>query len=350
MGDVDEAFRQNIFSIFQDHQGYLWFGTGDGIIRYDGIQIKKYSHDPTDSTTIGKGIVVSFYEDPDGYIWVLANALYSFNPESETFKVHLEGYTKRVNEMPGSSLCGSEEFIWIPTLGHGLIRFNRITHNLVQFKHDPLNQNSITSDTINIHMMDHSGKIWIGTKEKEIDILNPQSGDVKHYYLNHPPNQHGMITNIFEDSHKNIWISESSKIYLYTPSVPNTFKTYFLNWPNRWFNGDFFKTMVETKDNTILISSQTMGVHALNTETGIRPLYQNGLNQKFGLSSNKILAMYLDIESTLWISTDNGLFKLNHSNSKMHHYQEISGNPKGLSGNHISCIYQAQDNSFLDWY
>ncbi|MBP7408345.1 MAG: hypothetical protein KA941_06255, partial [Flavobacteriales bacterium] len=56
--------------ITQDHHGFMWFATKDGLNRYDGYSFKVFRHDPLDSTSLNNSFVVSLHEDREGRLWV----------------------------------------------------------------------------------------------------------------------------------------------------------------------------------------------------------------------------------------------------------------------------------------
>jgi ligand-binding sensor domain-containing protein len=60
----------SVLSILQDRQGFLWFGTEDGLFRYDGYVMTVYKHDPLDSTSLGNNNVFALLEDRSGTLWI----------------------------------------------------------------------------------------------------------------------------------------------------------------------------------------------------------------------------------------------------------------------------------------
>jgi len=82
--------HNRVMCILQDSRGFMWFGTKDGLARYDGYSFKVYKHDPADSTTISNNIIWAILEDQSSTLWVgTSNGLNEFVRASETFKRYL---------------------------------------------------------------------------------------------------------------------------------------------------------------------------------------------------------------------------------------------------------------------
>ncbi len=72
----------SIFAIIQDHHGFLWFGTQDGVNRYDGYGFTIFKYDPYNPEALSDNFVTAVYEDRSGTIWIGTHAggLNKFNP------------------------------------------------------------------------------------------------------------------------------------------------------------------------------------------------------------------------------------------------------------------------------
>jgi ligand-binding sensor domain-containing protein len=67
----ENTLSQNyITCIYQDHRGYLWIGTFNGLNRYDGHKFEHYLHNPKDSLSLINNSINTIYEDKNGNLWI----------------------------------------------------------------------------------------------------------------------------------------------------------------------------------------------------------------------------------------------------------------------------------------
>jgi len=80
--DINNGLSQNtVHAILQDKQGFMWFGTKDGLDRYDGISFRTFMKE---SGTLGNNFITSLYEDNLGQIWIGTDVgLYVYCPQME---------------------------------------------------------------------------------------------------------------------------------------------------------------------------------------------------------------------------------------------------------------------------
>ena len=84
---VEEGLSSDIVTaILQDSKGYIWFGTFDGLNKYDGYTFTKYKFDPLDSNSISQNLIYTIFEDKFSAIWVSSfEGLCKFDPATEKF-------------------------------------------------------------------------------------------------------------------------------------------------------------------------------------------------------------------------------------------------------------------------
>jgi ligand-binding sensor domain-containing protein len=127
----------SVYDIAQDRDGYLWFGTQGGLVKYDGLEMTVYTPDPNNPNSLSDAAVVSVHESRDGMLWLatLAGGLNKFDPNLTTFTRYRHNPADSTslssdNFIVGSNIYENEQGqLWLGTRGGGLNRFDRKAGN-----------------------------------------------------------------------------------------------------------------------------------------------------------------------------------------------------------------------------
>ena len=182
---VDDGLSQStVFATLQDSRGYMWFGTIDGLNKFDGYDFTIYSNNPNDSTTISDNVITCIFEDSKNQIWVgtVNGYLNKFNRNTETFnRYFIKDYLKTELSPPGSyydyplafsrnmnisvtSIAEDQHgYLWISTWGNGILRFDLKNMNADHIYHSQDNPNSVSSN--------RTTKILVDRKELPSEIV-----------------------------------------------------------------------------------------------------------------------------------------------------------------------------------
>ncbi|MFO7447133.1 MAG: two-component regulator propeller domain-containing protein, partial [Ignavibacteriaceae bacterium] len=268
-----------IFAVLQDYKGFMWFGTKDGLNRFDGYSFKVYRNNPLDSASISDSYIMSLFEDKDSNLW-------------------------------------------IGTAGGGLNKFNRETETFTRYPntiHDPVTKSYFH---INALYRDDYGKIWIGTNGQGLHIFDPLSGTIQRLLndssgITDTPVQR--IYKIYKDLEDRLWLATVEGGLILAENIHGRFK---------------FKSFVPEKTRP--------GLEGININTLIQPRFNNdgslwiGTNQglmKFDPISGKFTdynseagnnskVTIRQIEETndgnLWISCYDKLIKYNPAAGKFY--------------------------------
>ncbi len=78
---INDGISQSVVKcVLQDSEGFIWFGTQDGLNKFDGYTFEKFIHNPFDTNTISNNWIYSIVEDKNGFIWVSTrNGLNQYN-------------------------------------------------------------------------------------------------------------------------------------------------------------------------------------------------------------------------------------------------------------------------------
>jgi ligand-binding sensor domain-containing protein len=229
---VEDGLSNNkVNTIIQDKTGFLWFGTDDGLNRYDGYNIKVYRHNNSDSNSISDNSIWSLLEDDSEYIWVgtKEGVLNRFDPRKEVF-------TKWEFKTPISGGDGianlyedRKKNIWIATRRSGVYKLNPQTKEILFWNRDTLNPSSLSHHSVRAIVEDNFGNILIGTYFgfNKINPEAPDKGFEKFFYKSGNPNSlsDSQIYNLSASSTDSniIWIGTPRGLTQYN-SRNNSFK------------------------------------------------------------------------------------------------------------------------------
>jgi PAS domain S-box-containing protein len=164
---IGDGFSDNsVRQIFQDNKGFLWFGTLNGLNRYDGNNIKIYKTEPGNPYSLSYSRIAQVMEDSCGYIWLSTfnNEIQRFDPRSEKFvnlNQLIEGYDR--TDMNDWIIETSSGTLWVIMRFGGLVRF-REKSGSEDFTIDVIDtSNFLPGNNVNFVIKDHQGFIWIGT-------------------------------------------------------------------------------------------------------------------------------------------------------------------------------------------
>ncbi|MEM7513279.1 MAG: two-component regulator propeller domain-containing protein, partial [Bacteroidota bacterium] len=334
----------NINCIIQDHQGYIWIATTNGLCRYDGSNFKTYLHDPTDPSTISANAVRALFIDHKGIIWIgtTGGGLNSIDPQTDVIS-----HYKHDNHNPHSLshnevLCvfeDSKQRLWVGTEG-GINLFNRKNQTFTSFTHDKDDSTSLGADAVLSIVEDKNQNIWIGTWAGGLNLMNFHDvGNGKEAIsftrFQHDPNDPYSISSnnvwkVFEDNVGRIWLATfESGLNQWMPSRSNDPASGKLDYRAFKYKtseqpADFHTLSIidiEQDENDVIWLGTVQGIVYFNP--GNVPLYYEDLSNLkeeisfksyrpsntsiFDLPSDLIKDIYMGSDHIIWVSTNVGV-------------------------------------------
>jgi ligand-binding sensor domain-containing protein len=122
----DGLSNSAVISIFKDKRGYMWFGTWDGLNRYDGKNIKTFYPDLFDENAISNNIIRNMIEDVHGKMWIVTEqGINQYSYDRENFSSWFIGHPElSFREHSIKARIGYDGNVWVSAYGVGLFRFS----------------------------------------------------------------------------------------------------------------------------------------------------------------------------------------------------------------------------------
>jgi len=390
----DGLSQTTVRCILQDSKGFMWFGTQDGLNRFDGHQVTVFAPAPDVPTSLSNNDIHSLMEDRAGNIWIgTAAGLDVFDRCSETFSSY-QYNPDNPNSLSGHPVTAIHEdqegTLWIGTAGFGLNSFNRADGTFVRHRNDAENRHSLSNDIINVIFEDRSQRLWIGTGDG-LNELERHTGRFVQYH--HGSDQHEYsgdhtIADIVQDRSGTLWIgtagglhaldSETSRFFDCDngPEVPegiirgNVTSVLEDRFGVLWvgIDSDGLYTLDKSRERFRRFAHEPFNAASI-ADNRVISLYEDRAgvlwagtysrgvdrydryNAKFtprhsrpdlaGDISDYVRGFLIDREGILWIATDgSGVTRHDHRTGAVTHFQHEPNNPQSLSNNRAFSLYE----------
>ncbi len=297
--------NSTIESIWQDHQGFMWFGTRDGLNRYDGYQTTVYRFEPKDSTSISDNYITCIYEDRHQTLWIgTLNGLNTFDAAKHHFirYKHLKGNAKTIPHNQVTSISEDQQGrLWIGTFGGGISQFLRTEKSFISIQ-QAAGRPGLSDNRVNAIYTDTKGDIWIGT-EKGLDLFRGKTGAFTFYKT---PTNSG-IRNVTADKEGNLWLGTEDKGLLKFQPQTSRFQVYqHQQTDKRSLGSNQVRSMLRDRKGELWVGGVNGGLNLFDPATNSFFNYQNEPDNIFSLSQRTVSALFEDKQENLWVGTHRG--------------------------------------------
>ncbi|MGE3376249.1 MAG: two-component regulator propeller domain-containing protein [Vicinamibacteria bacterium] len=194
-------------ALAQDAAGFLWLGTQDGLVRYDGYDWRVYPPDPSDARALAGAYVRVLLPTPDGRVWAgtFDGGLSVYEPETDSFRTYRRGPAGLSSDRVEGLAQDGEGRIWIATDG-GLDRLDPRNGRIDRLTHDPADPRSLAADRVRALLVDREDRLWIGTRDG-LQVYRDGSFERVASDPGQPGSLAGeLVTKLWEDAEGRLWI------------------------------------------------------------------------------------------------------------------------------------------------
>ena len=300
--------------ILQDNRGFIWFGTLDGLNRYDGYKITVYNNDPKDTGSISDNTIRCIYEDHKHRLWVgTSNGLNLFDQNTDKFIRYK--HSTRVNSISNNKINDIYEDaahnLWIATAGGGLNLYDAEKNTFTHFVHQANRVNSLSSNEVNSVCGDKKGNLWVATNNG-LNLFNPKNNTFRLYQnlTGKGEANNGDYNNIQQvrsDHQNNLWMIINDHGLVYFDPAKNIVKhfTHQDNSPNS-IGSDILRDILVDHAGKIWIGGVNAGLNLYDEKNDVFFNYHHEPDNNTSLSQKSVRCTYEDKQGNLWVGTLRG--------------------------------------------
>ncbi len=332
--------------IFQDKKGFLWFGTQDGLNRYDGYNFEVYKSEPGNTNSLSNNWISALYEDAKGHLWVgTQGGLNKLTDNKVEIFLNDPANPQSLSQDIITSLAGdSSGRIWIGTQDEGLCAFDPKTGKFTTFKHNPSRSNSLSDNRVYTILVDRFQTLWVGTRNglNQLDV----SSEIKDNFSvipvkkgdPHALSDSRILTLLEEKISGNMWIGTVRGGLNKWDRAKNEF-VYFMNDPQDPGSISHNTVLALGQDGSGQIWVGSSGRELNVLQNGRFTRYKNDPKNPRSLSDFEILSVYCDRSGTSWVGTAGGGVS-KFTENKFNVMRSLPETPNTLSGNDVWSIYE----------
>ncbi len=302
----DGLSQSNVFAVLQDSRGLMWFGTENGLNRYDGYEFEVYKRDRGNTDTLLNDYIYDIAEDAAGRLWVATN-------------------------------------------GGGLALMDR-NQVFTSFRHDPANDLSVASNRIRKLLVDVDGSLWLGTRGQGVDRFDPETGTAENFTFGEvtdPSRNVNEVYALYRDGEGFLWIGTNDGLVRLDPASGAFERFGHAEGEANGLSGPRVRSIVEDSTGALWIGTYGSGLNRYDRDTGSFEAFRHDNGNPASLPGDRVPAIYEDRAGRLWVGTDAGLGMFKRSTSTFASVRNDRSDPMSLGGNEVTTI--TEDRSGILW-
>ncbi|WP_224997875.1 two-component regulator propeller domain-containing protein [Cesiribacter sp. SM1] len=274
----------------QDKQGFLWFGTKDGLNRFDGHTFKVFRNNTNDTSSIGSNFIQALYES-GGKLWVGTDkGLYQYDEKTEKFsllKITTNSYIRDITEDKAGNL-------WFIS-GFTLYRYDRSRQVLQSYetnKYFLATSLCITPD----------GTLWVSSTEGTLNSYNAAHDAFVSYdvFENSSPAATDWIETIYPTGQESILVGTQSQGFKLFSTRHGSYQDILTHDTDS--SALFVRDFVKSSENEFWVATEA-GMYIYDLEKGTLTNLKKSYNNPYSISDNAIYTLYKDQEGGIWAGT-----------------------------------------------
>ncbi len=343
---VKDGLSQNsVTAILQDSKGFMWFGTHDGLNKYDGTGFKTYRHERNNPNSISNNYIWDLHEDAEGVLWIatFGGGLNSLDLKTGT----IERFSHQPNEpnsFPSNRIFsiqeGKDGILWIGA-NEGLIRFDKKTKTSQLFLSTTSPQGVLLDNYTGIVTSDGNGNLWLRT-DNGLTLFNTQTLEPT-YFTHSPFSSEHNLGDIYDIKWHNNRLLVGCDIGLLEIDIINKTDRLLLHSSDVSSENSSvtFQKILSVGEQQFYIGTHS-GLVFFDAENNSHYRYENSKEDDKSLVHNHVLSLRQSKDGVVWIGTRNGIDKIDFRVPDFIHFRNFSL-PNALNVKNIKSFIETKN-------
>lgn len=352
LGLEDGLAQENIRAIHQDSDGFMWFGTQEGLHRYDGYEFKIYTTHLNDANSISSPFIYDIEQTSDGLMWIGTTlGVNSFDRSTETFVSYknLTGQNGKNSPDARVMLVDSRDRLWVGTKNGLFVKYRSQSNFESVFLPEINNEARILVGAI---VEDKSGFLWVSVHEHGLYRVNPDTKQATFITKSLKAGERSSLSNVaihrlYITSDDVLWVT-TLRNGIYSADLSNITDDYSklseLLDKQPTLPNIPFRALYEDRLGNFWVGSDIGLYLRKNGSKHFKHIEQDTQNPS-SLIDNKISSLFLDEGGVFWVGTFRGISKWNTETSRFDYFGVQSNQSVSLSNSNINAISLVNENN-----
>jgi PAS domain S-box-containing protein len=346
---ADGLSQASVQSILQDRHGFMWFGTQEGLNRYDGYEVVVFAHDPEDAQSLPNNWIWALHEDRAGSLWIGTDGgglarLDAATGRFTRFVHRADDGTSLPADIVRDIVEDDDGNLWIGTDGGGLARLEPDKGRITRLA-DLEAGSALADDRVRALHRDASGHIWIGTDGGGVDRLDPATGRVVHLTYAGARRADARVRSLVTYGNE-LWIGtyeggvlrydlEQGGVTRFTHDPANAAS----------LSGDSVRELFVDERGDLWVGTDGAGINRFDARTGTFQRYRHITGDPDSLSGDNAVALWQDRGGVIWVGTYAGVSRWNPILGSFGTVRRWGEGPTDLSSDYVQSLAEAEDGS-----
>lgn len=334
---ADGLSSNTVYSIYQDRSGMLWFGTLDGLNRYDGYTIQVFRHDRTTEFSLPNNRITLIYEDRKHQLWLydeFTSSIVRYIPAKGEFKLYPLNEIANIDiEVVNSIREEADSNLYIHTRRGFSLRyvankdlFERVSGTFAQPDKDFIlllqsleaylksTQHAHSVKTIGVRKIfqDSYGRYWIATQFGGLFTAISSGGGFEFTAHLNDPNpdkriESDEIYDVFEDKSNVIWVgTKNNGLFRYSHYRYKFRRISSVQTAEGMLPIGTVRALTQDNNKTLWVGTNNHGLIRIDSNKTTGKQFLPNPRQPFSIGHRFIRSLSIDNNQTLWVGHYNG--------------------------------------------